>query len=687
MISYLVLDLETSGEHSFGKFCNPLDPRNTVTSIALKTANKSVVTRYSETGLPRNMPIKFKDYGLLVGQNIKFDLLYLWENQHLQEWIASGGRVWDTMLAEYILEGQQLGHKSLDDLSKKYGGTLKDDTVGKMFKAGLKANEIDKDVLLEYNKADVENTEIVFLAQLRRAKIEGKVNIIQTYMRHLFAVTEMEYNGLHIDQNIARTRQKELEAECAIWHTKFYDDLKKIRDVSIDIDSPTQISALLFGGERTIVVREETGEIYKTGGKKGERKSKLVKKKEQIVGLGYIPAEDWRGKKASVFSVNEEVLSSLIKKGEPQRGCKEVISSLLKYREYFKLLSTYYYKEQVKADGTIAKVSGILPKLMPLTSTLHSEFRMTLTETGRLSSTAPNVQNLPAIILDMFTSRYGDDGCIIEADFSQLVVVIQAYLAQSTKMISDIERNVDFHRLRLGYALGMSYKDVVNVEDYDYKRKTIAKPISFQKAYGAMPKTVSERAGIDLEIVEKVFAAEDKAYPEIAAFYSDIMESLKYNRVILDKPINIKNKASHSYFTRFGENDAYGKYVGILGKHYVFKERAVLTKRGDVFRWFNQPDIQNYPVQGTAADLVALQVSELFLELIKHRDKCLLINEIHDSVIIDCKKEHKDFIISLVSDILPNVSKTFKKYFDLQFNVPIKIDIKCGDSWLKCKEE
>ena len=255
-------------------------------------------------------------------------------------------------------------------------------------------------------------------------------------------------------------------------------------------------------------------------------------------------------------------------------------------------------------------------------------------------------------------------------------------------MIQDIKDGVDFHCKRLAYAEQLPYEEVVALcatsPEWKLKRKK-AKTISFQKAYGAQPASIAKECGLPEEVVKRVFDSEDIEYPEIKQFYEMVLESVQRTRTVEDELMWIRNKATGERIQMDGEYKAYGTYQSVTGKLYTFDEKAVLTRRG-VFRYFSMPDIQNYPVQGTAADIVACQVGRLWKELINHRDKCLLINEVHDSVILDVKKSHLDLIIEKVSTILQDVSGSFQKQFGLKFNVPIKVDHCYGSTWKAAKE-
>ncbi len=681
-MKYAVLDLEVSADSTYGRFCNALDTNNTITSMAFRSNNKTF-TRYAERGLDRRMSLRLGNLDLIVGQNLKFDLLYLWENPDIRSFIRRGGQIWDTMIAEYLLRGQQgsahggssKGSLSLDALSVQYGGQLKDSKISDMYKAGLKSNQIPKDMLLEYNAADVENTELVFRAQYKAATKLGMLPLMGRYMMHALACMEMEYNGMYIDLNIAQKAQSSLEIELLNLKETLRAVVNKTwpTEIEFNVDSAQHWSTYLFGGTLKYQTKEDTGTSFKTGLKAGEIRYKNVDREMKIAGP-FIPPVEALGKRPGIYSVSEGVIETL------RRTHKhEIFKPLLGYRGVFKLLSTYYVNTDARGD-----TKGVLTKVNK-NSTLHSEFNLVRTETGRLASSNPNAQNFPAEILNMFTSRFGEDGCIIEIDFQQLEVIIQAYLTQCPQMITDIKNGYDFHRLRLSYALGCSYDAVIDVTDYQKKRKEIAKPISFQKAYGAMPQTVANRTGLDVNMIQKVFDKEDERYPEIKQYYEEVQREVQNSRQLLDIPLNIRDKARNTVFTRFGENQAVGKYQSWTGKIYTFQENAVKTKRDDIWRYWSMPDIQNYPVQGTASDLVAMQVGQVF-EYLLDKPYCLLVNEIHDSIILDCRLEQKDLIVKEVPRIMESVDENFQKFFGLGFNVPVKVDVKVGKSWKDCKE-
>lgn len=648
---YLVLDLETTGEKTFKRFCNPLDLRHTITLFAWKfqgepTAVECNPSNY-EGGIPREKLFDNMDLSkvsFICGHNVKFDLLYFWENEHFQQFLKDGGKVWDTCTVEYLLQGQrrlEKGGYSLNTLAPRYGGEVKDDRIGVMFEEGIKANEIDPGMLMPYAHEDVENTNKLLQGQSKKAKAEGMLPLIGAYMDHYLAITEMENNGMYVDLEVLAR------------HRDIYENkLEGIKDAGVrytgienfNLGSNQQVSTFLFG---------------------------------------------------TICSVAEGVLTNL-----KDHKHSEFIELVLAHRSTSKLLKTYIYCERLYkrankkkgiVPGDIKSTTGLKSLVMPRTGCIHTNFKANRTRTGRLSSSKPNIQNMPPDVIDIFYSRYGDDGVILEFDYHQLEIVIQAFLTQSKNFIRDIKNGIDFHCKRLAYAEGMSYEavhervyDLSGDKEWHLKRKK-AKVVSFQKAYGARPERVAESSGLPLSVVKEIFRKEDEEYPEIDIFYNGIFKHITINRIPTNQPIKIRDKQSGTQVERDGEYKAYGTWQSLTGKKYCFEEKACITRNNRVWRYFNLPDIYDYPIQGTAADIMACQVGRVFRKLIHHRNKCLMINEVHDSLILDVKKEHLEWTIETVRTILEDVKSTFSYRFDCDFNIPIKVDYSYGRNWKEAK--
>ncbi len=695
-INYLVIDLETYGHKTYKRFCNPLDPKHFVVANAYKYQRKEAQVHCDYDGISIETffdDIDLEHVNLIIGQNFKFDMLWFWKNEKFQQWLNDGGMIWDTLQAEYLLRGQQgqaHGGKgensmSLDALALKCGGTLKDKGVKDVFSTGGTVLDIPKEQLIDYAKEDVNNTAIVFEGQLKAAKKRNMLPIIKVYNDHLLAVTEMEYNGMYIDKdkaeehtiamNIKLKQIKESLTKFLIDNELWPEEL-----LTFNMASPKQLGNLLYGGQAVVTMKkgelDNNGKpvLYKTGLKKGEVKLHNEEVDVYITGLNEKFRDEWTTKKGG-RGTGEKVLIDM-KDRSLNSLTINTIDLILEYRKHSKILSTYLQNED--------KTKGIIPLITP-DGYVHSEYRTVETETGRLSSTNPNLQNIPPFVTDMFLSRYGADGVIIELDFSQLEIVVQAYISGCTQMLKDVEKGIDFHCLRLSYAENREYDEVKKLcdsdEEWKLKRKK-AKIISFQKSYGAHTSKMSRETGLPEANIERIFEKENARYPEINSYCEMITESLDSNCKKSKEPLQIK--VNGVYRTHKSLKQIVGKYQSLTGKIYTFYKKACKTKRG-IFHYWPGPNVMNYPVQGTAADIVSLQVGKVFKYMKNHRDKGLMINEIHDSIILDVKKKHAKEITLKVKEILEDVSSSFEETFNLKFDAPIRVDYNYGKNWKEAK--
>lgn len=715
---YRVFDLECSIITSFKRKSNPLDQRNNIIVVASKSGEShDVDIAYNPQGIRRDFDFRWSDFDLLVGQNIKYDLLYIWSNPAFQAWLKAGGKIWDTMVAEYLITGQQSTYASLDDLARKYGGEIKDDEVKAHWDAGIDTSKIDPDILLPYARMDILNTEKAFLAQLNEARRLGMLPLVEGYMDHLLALTEMEFNGLYVDLETARKKQGELETRIGELEAIMADQMKDILP-NFNPNSPDQVSAILFGTElpckRVIEKVDADGNVMVYG-------PKAAKAGQVMTHIEHLRAPLPNGFKLQVsgltpmkggktYKVDADILLKV--RNGLDRGYERIVSFIdayLEYKELQKLLTTYIYgrKEIVHSvrydDPTRGrgysfrkeievKESGLIPLVYPIDGCVHHKLDMVQTVTGRLNSRDPNMQNIPTDLRNLFTSRYGKEGVIISFDYSQLEVCVQAYLAQSDRMLNDIKNGVDFHLKRLAYAEGLTYEEMCERYNNDKAtwtpKRRAAKVVSFQKAYGAHPDKIAKETGLSVETIEKIFAAEAADYPEVNDFMGVVEDAARRTRIPTPSLLELKDKDTGVRgITRPGLSRGLGFYQSITGKRYGFLEygttSAKLRERGtDPFVYFKSTEITNYPVQGTAADIVALCVGRVFRRL-QGEEQIHLVNEVHDELVVDCKAEIAETTVERIQSILEDVNGAFKEILGVEFNCPIKVEYHIGTSWSK----
>ena len=692
LMPYLVLDFETTAVQSYGrKPANQFDKRNKVVLIAMKSENSADVETYSLDTDFEPLKEALKNHEVLIGCNIKYDLLFIWHYDWFQDWLKNGGRIWDVMIVEYLLSGQENKYWGLNKLSEKYGGRQKDDNVTQFFEDGFGAEIVPSQLLIPYAEADIWNTELVALEQLKQVTKEKMHPIVKVHMNHHLALCEMEFNGLRFDNEEHLRVKEDLDTQIRQSIVDINRALEKHNrwslpaDVIFNPDSTQHRSAVLFGGEikyterRPKVGPDGKEEVFKGGKTPGIIKTRLestVKKIPAVVeslGDTYSTSLEAGG----YWSTDDEILESLSTCGN--ETLSDIATALRKYRSLITIASKYI------DQGTPKKPKGLKDYVGP-DGILHPTLDSVNTITGRTISKTPNCQNLPKTVRGLIKSRH-EGGSIITADFSQIEIAIYGFLIQSYKFLDEINNGMDFHCKNLALVEGMPYDEVValcaTTQEWKEKRNLIKASVSFTKLYGAHPMTIASRSGLPLKAVEDMFERWDNEYPEAKVFYESIYGSLqKYPR---PGPLRIKDFTNKRTIVEESECNHVGLYQGVLGKKYCFTEYAIKTRKGDTWRRFKSNDIENYPIQGTAADVFFLVAGEVYRWTLDKRDKCCLILEVHDELVFDCSPDYRDQYTEEIRGIMENVPLLMKKHFDVNFNVNIKVGMGHGPNWRDAK--
>lgn len=638
---YIVIDLETTSKKVYKRTANPF--YNTILCSGFKTKDKLWV-------LDNDMPNLscLSNYKSIIGHNLKFDLLYLWRNLDLQNYLLKGGKIWDTQLVEYILSGQQYKYPALRDIAvKTYGCKERIKHIEQGFEQGLDTSNIDIKLLLEDVKNDVIDTEQVALGQAKLTIKEGLNNLIKGQMDAVLATTEMEYNGMKIDIDLLQKNREVLQNEVVRVKQNILDVAKSIFKEFIGLfnsSSTNHISVLLFGGSLKFTVREQNG-FFKTGQNKGNIKFKNSIKILQTEGLNIQPKPDWKSKKIGFYATNEKVLKSI----------KHPLTKLmLQQRGLEKEITTYYNTTEDLIYDFDGCVHGNL---------CHCGYERDddslggATHTGRLSSKDINQQNQPRApaskVKQHFISRF-KDGKIIEFDYKMLEIVVFAFLTQDLVLIGDINTGKDIYKLTASSIYNIDVKDVAPNQRQIVKRTVLA------LVYGAGAWRVANDLEISIEEAQRIIDGFYGRYPSTKLWQRDLINTVTKNKGILKS---------------------------ITGRKYIFElgDAPTWLKEKGVYKTYKPQDIQNHPVQGLAtADIVLNMIGIVWRKSLIHRDKYLLINTVHDSLVIDCKKEYVDFACNFIKNELQCVNEMMKNMFNIDFNVNIGIDIKLGNSWYDC---
>jgi DNA polymerase I len=357
---------------------------------------------------------------VLAGHNIKHDLLFLWKNEMLQEYLKKGGKVWDTQLAEYFLTSFETNTKQKEKASlrylavNKYGCKERQKLMEEYWDKGVQTSDIPKELVLEDVKNDVLDTEQIYLRQVEKAKQLGILDVIEFNMDYLLATTEMEFQGFFTDLETLRTNKEELQKQLFPIRNEFEQIVNKYIPIEVFNNQPKKgLHALFFGGEIKVVEKvlllDANGlpVMFKTGQKIGHEKYKNQEKVLKINGLGIKPLGHWVTEKGNV-SIDEGVLKEIIsafpeeikKTGGwtiEQQDALCICKRLLEIRRIEKEISTYY--------------DAIEELVYDIDQCVHAKYHHTRTDTGRLSSSDPNLQNIPrgkgdSRVKEQFRSRY-----------------------------------------------------------------------------------------------------------------------------------------------------------------------------------------------------------------------------------------------------------------------------------------
>jgi DNA polymerase I-like protein with 3'-5' exonuclease and polymerase domains len=587
---------------------------------------------------------------IIVGHNLAFDMK--WVLRYYPKLDLSEKTLWDTAIAEYVLSGQESLFPSLNEVSIKYGCPVKDDEIKRMWDAGVQTEDIPSKQLTDYCRQDCENTEVVFLRQLREAEAAGCLNLILVLNDALLATIEMTRNGMAVDKALIESfmLSYRLERDRIESHFKAQVEIDTGYP-NINLGSPKQLSALLFGGELVYTERKPEG-VYKTGAKIGEPRYKLTKHTVVMHPLYNakmldIPPTDYG------WSTDDAALEKC------NKHSGTYTRDIAKYRDVDKQLTTYFEKTH----------SLLFP---PLYDCIYHNLNTTATLTGRLSSSEPNLQNVTAgeksDIKKCYVSRFGSDGYLVELDFQQLEMVALAQLSGDEQLIADIEGGVDIH--------AMLYHNVFGVyptkeQRYDFKRA------SFALIYGAGAKRIAKTVGIPEHVAKEFIKAWLRRYPGTVRFWGYVSNAAKKLRQPSPK------------------KDATGKPVGIA--KFKMPTGRILTFTEKWTDWggmsFSPNETKNYPVQSFATgDLVPLFLGKLYRVLLSRvqqeqfKGKCLMVNTVHDSVIFDCHKS----VFPNLKIVLKNISDDLGTYIKKEFNIDMKLKLKTkvsyGPSWYEQKE-
>lgn len=405
---YIVIDTETTVKaKELNNRAHFAHPDNFVVCCCAEIPEKQAVAMgYKPKGGPQKVwqyadsketslkTITFDDKDLLptliVGHNVKFDLLYLLKQSPKWRKEFYKHKIWDTQHVEYLLSGQVDKFISLDSLSERQGLPLKDSAIKDMWDGGMETEDIPTEKLVEYCQQDVSNTHAIFLDQVKRVTALGMEKLVLSQMQALQALVEMEYNGI-----VYSGTKLNHYADDLIRTTKLLED--ELHNIGSEVGIPdfnpasrVDLNLLFFGGEKAVVDKVIDGE-YKTGKRKGQLKYKNAVRIVRVDGViskyypGW-PSHDLKRGKDGLRNIDEDALAELSKR---YPGITQVITTILRLRAVTKEYKTYVIGYSKYGWPHISNLNII-----------HPNFNTTSTSTGRLSSSNPNMQNTSNVDMD-----------------------------------------------------------------------------------------------------------------------------------------------------------------------------------------------------------------------------------------------------------------------------------------------
>jgi DNA polymerase I-like protein with 3'-5' exonuclease and polymerase domains len=605
---------------------------------------------------------------LLIMHNAQHDLMWLWESGFKYD-----GLIYDTMLAEYVLDRGQRTALSLGACAERRNLEVqKDDTLKRYFKEGYNTNEIPLDELSFYLRCDILSTSWLFHsieADYAKPESESLAVIRDTTFATCKTLTRMYMSGIRVDlQELERVREL-FESERAELEDRLQKKVRQIMgDTPVSLTSNEQMSQVIFSRRMTNkkewvdlfeftstvdeykdavkanskpVYRtkaftcptcEGQGKTYKTK-KDGTRFAKPNKCKDcdtrgfqltetqQIAGLRFsAPNKSWVS--ANGFSTSKENLEVLAAtaRNNNMSEAEDFLNDLKRLSAISSYLSSF-----VEGIANFTKHDGFL----------HVALTQHITATGRFSGRNPNMQNMPRggtfPVKRVFVSRW-EGGKIMEADFAQLEFRTAAFLAQDEKAMEEIATGFDVH----------SYTAKVITDAGQKTSRQDAKAHTFAPLFGA--------TGYGRSKAE-------------AAYYKHFVE--KYEGIA-------------AWHKKLGDEAMrFMKITNVSGRQYAFPD----VRRRDNGMPSHFTMIKNYPVQGFATGDVVPVVLNRLHELLQPLHSCV-VNSVHDSMVVDVHPDEEREVLAIIDQLNTGINDLVEQTYNVTMNVPLLLEAKIGPNWL-----
>src|SRR5690554_3153990 len=491
------------------------------------------------------------------------------------------GKLFDTMLAHYLINPDM--RHNLDVLSETYLNYTPqpiEELIGEKGKKQGSMTDVPLELQKEYAAEDADLTWQLKEYFEKELTDNDDLKLFNEVEVPLMAVlADMEIEGINLDSDYLNELAKGIDSDLL----KLEKEIYELAGEEFNIASPKQLGDILFG------------------------KMELVKKPKKT--------------KTGQYSTGEDILAPLAKD-------HKIVANVLEYRGLAKLKSTY--------------VDALPKQVAEDSKRIHTEYMQTVAATGRLSSTNPNMQNIPIrtergrLIRKAFIPR-NEDYVLLAADYSQIELRIIASLSDETTMIEAFRRGEDIHASTASKVFNVPLEEVTRLQ------RDQAKTVNFGIIYGVSAFGLSNQTNLSRTEAKDLIDTYYETYPKLRDY---IQTQIAFAR-------------------------EHGWVETVLNRRRYL---ADINGRSAIVRGMAERNAVNAPVQGSAADIIKIAMIRIQDQLIENNLKTKMLLQVHDELVFDVYKPELEKVKVLITEAMESA---------FELSVPLKVDIGVGQNWLE----
>ena len=491
------------------------------------------------------------------------------------------GPLFDTMIAHYLINADMRHNMEvLAETYLNYSPISIVDLIGKKGKNQLSMRDVSLEKLTEYA---VEDADITFQLASHFKKELTDAETLKLFndieIPLVKVLASMELEGIKLDTEFLKSLSTDLNSDIASLETKIYEAAGE----TFNIASPKQLGVILF------------------------EKLKLVDKPKKT--------------KTGQYSTAEDVLSYLAKD-------HEIIQHILEYRGLAKLKSTY--------------VDALPEQVLESTGHIHTEYMQTVASTGRLSSTNPNLQNIPIRtergrqVRKAFVPR-NEEYTLLAADYSQIELRVIAAMSQEETMIEAFKNGEDIHASTAAKVFNVPLDEVTR------EQRGNAKTVNFGIIYGVSAFGLSNQTDLSRTEAKELIETYYETYPKLRKYMSSQVDFAR----------------DHGYVTTLSNRRRYLKDI---------------NSRNAIVRGAAERNAVNAPIQGSAADVIKIAMINIYNKLEEGGFKTKMLLQVHDELVFDVYKPELETMKVLIKQEMENA---------YTLSVPLDVEMDMGENWLE----